>query len=136
MGVSTSKLSKEEEILTEYHRSYSHIYSQLTTEPLLTTTDLLKIFPKRTLFCNNFLKWMKILSYKKTANKESFIFACEVFTLDPEDIINPSYKNHSFVFVDLFMHMCLQKLPTEIEEINQTQLINFSETFVNFFFQR
>lgn len=78
---------------------------------------------------------MKILSYKKTANKESFIFACEVFTLDPEDIINTSYKNHSFVFVDLFMHMCLQKLPTEIDEINQTQLINFSETFVNFFFK-
>ena len=135
MGNSKSKATEEESILTNYHRSYSRIYSEITVEPILTETDLLKIFPNRTLFCDNFLKWMKILSYKKTANKESFIFACEVLTLDPEDIIVTAYKNHSFVFIDLFMHMCLQQLPTEINEVSNAQLANFAATFVNFFFK-
>ncbi len=97
-------------------------------------SDLMKVFPKRTLFCQNFIKWISILSYKKTANKESFIFACEIMSLEGETIISSAYRNHSFVFVDLFFHIALQKLPKDIDKVSIEELQNFSETLANFFF--
>jgi hypothetical protein len=39
------------------------------------------------------------------------------------------------VFIDLFMHMCLQKLPNEISTVTYSDLLNFAETLSNFFFK-
>lgn len=135
MGNSKPRRFSEPTILTEYHRRYSLIFSEHASSILMTVDDLLKVFPNRTLFCHNFHAWMQTLSYKKTANKESFIFACEILTLDSCDVISPTYKNHSFVFIELFLHMCLQKSPKENATVNQQQLINFAQTLTNFFFK-
>lgn len=135
MGQQNSKPRRDTEILTEFHRGYSKIFSETTTDTCITTNDLLKIFPNRTLFCEKFRNWMTILSYKKTANKESFIFACEIFTLEGEKIISTAYKNHSFLFLDIFLHMCMQKLPNQISTVTLEDIQIFAETFANFFFQ-
>ena len=135
MGNSNPPPTSSQTILTDFHKDYSRIFSENTNQPNLTQKDLLKIFPNRTLFCKSFLEWMPILSYKKTANKESFIFACEIFTLEGEEIISTVYKNHSYIFIEIFFHMTLKKLPVEIAKVTLEEVINFAEVFTNFFFK-
>ena len=134
MGNDNQKPKVEHSILTEFHKSYSKLYSEVSNDSILNINSLLKVFPKRTIFCKSLLEWMPILSYKKTANKESFIFACEILSLEGEEIISTVYKNHSYVFIETFFHMTLHKLPKEISDISYSELINFAQTFTNFFF--
>ncbi len=79
--------------------------------------DLLKIFPGRKLFCQCLFKWMCILSYRKTANRESFLYAIEIFILDSSLLIKESYVNHSYSFIDIFMIMTLCIRPSELHKI-------------------
>lgn len=134
MGNKNNAPPPESQRLTDFHRQTSKIFSETTTDQNLTLDDLLQIFPKRTLFCSNFLKWMQILSYKKTANKESFVFACEILSLDGEKVISTPYQNHSFLFLDVFFHMSVQKLPKDVVRVTAEELTNFADTLANFFF--
>ena len=135
MGNTNQKVVKKKTVVTDFHHRCSQIFSENSEKSSISAQELSRVFPSRTIFCQNFQKWMKVLNYTKTANKEGFIFACEILLLESDQIISTTYRNHSFVFIDLFMHMCLQKLPNEISTVTYSDLLNFAETLSNFFFK-
>lgn len=135
MGNTLKNNTESKTVFSETHKFFSQVYSDATPSPTMTLPDLLKVFPQRTLFCKAFLSWMPRLSYRNTANKESFIFANEILSMEGEEIISTAYKNHSYVFTDILFHVSLCKLPKEITTVTLEDTRLFAEVFANFMFK-
>ena len=134
MGNSQSQSHTKTEELKQFHRQILGVYeTKLHSKKELAAEDLEQLFPNRVEFCRRFAAWMRKLSYKGTANRESFIFACEVMLLDSDMILKEEYKNHSFNFLELFMHMTMAKYPNEIETLSKADVLAFIKTLVNLF---
>ena len=132
MGNSNSHLNENKE-LDEFHLKIKQLYTKnFDNKKELTIKDVNKLFPKRKLFCEKFHKWMCALSYRKSANRESLIFACEIFLLDSEKIVKEIYSNHSYNYLELFFHMILAKDPRKLPPITFNDLEVFIDCFLNF----
>lgn len=134
MGGTGSRVAEQSEELKNFHLKARKVYEEeLGNKEEVTAKDLLNVFPNRLIFCQAFVQWMKTLSYKGTANRQSFIFATEILLLDSNHVLKPEYKNHAFNFLEIFMHMVLSKLPQNIESISQQQVESFIAVLVNLF---
>jgi hypothetical protein len=132
MGNNNEKQSSNDDSNNEYHRRFSLIYKDAFVDQVPFDEVLNQMFPKRKIFCLNFVKWMEMLSYKKTVNRESFTFACEILSIDSEFVIKEEYRKHSFSHLDLFLHLSVQRLPGKINLINIEEASNYLDVFINF----
>lgn len=134
MGNTSSDKTPVNHGLTAFHRRVLQIYETvLGSKKEIVPEDLEKLFPQRSEFCEKFTNWMKRLSYKHTANRESFIFACEVMLLDSELMLKEEYRRHSFNFIEIFLHMIVAKFPQQIEGVSQTDVMSFIRMFISLF---
>lgn len=132
MGNNNSQ-QKENKELDEFHLKIKELYlKNFSNKKELTIDDVNKLFPNRKLFCEKFHRWMCALSYRKSANRESLIFACEIFLLDSEKIVKEIYSNHSYNYLELFFHMILAKDPRKLPPITFNDLETFIDCFLNF----
>jgi len=133
MGGGASKHRNSEDLRTDGHKDILKIFTELTPDQTLTEGLLANIFPKRSLFTRCFIQWMESLSYKKNANRESFVFACEILSLDPEQVLKAEYKNHTFGHLEIFLHMTLLKMPNKIEQVTLEETTAYIDLILNFF---
>jgi len=133
MGLSESKNKSHDDFRTEGHMIIIKIFAELSTDQTLTESALIKLFPNRTLFTKVFFQWMESLSYKNSANRESFVFACEILSLDSEQVLKEQYKNHTFGHLEIFLHMILQTMPNKIEQATSENVESYIDLILNFF---
>lgn len=134
MGNTNQSLGKKAEELKALHKQVINIYeTTLENKKEVKAADLEALFPNRIELCKRFTEWMKKLSYKQTANREAFIFACEILLLDSEYVLKEEYKNHSFNFIEIFSYMVLAKYPNEILSINKNDVSDIIKAFISLF---
>lgn len=133
MGVGESKNKRQDDLRTDGHKNILKIFAELCPDQTISENSLKSLIPNRSLFTRIFFQWMESLSYKKNANRESFVFACEILSLDPEHVLKEEYKNHTFGHLEIFLHMILQKMPNKIEQITIEETTSYVDLILNFF---
>lgn len=92
---------------------------------------MVKFFKNRTFFSQAFYEWMKRLSYRKSANRESFLYASELFLIDSNDLLKEKYKNHSFNILEIMMIMARKNRYKVGQKLTHEEIQSFFDILFN-----